>query len=679
MLSASSTLKSGNTFSSRLGSDSTTSATTTCAGGTEVIRALIDQLALGLQKWVGWQEGDKDVCCLKGTDGIGRECKCPSGGATCCNGGSGSSATPCHQCDKCGTSGKDGNNKCYLSAYNKENALWTKIVNGNTGKYPLVDIGSNGVVGSASSSTVDTVRAAQDVHLLARIFLGSVCLIWSGLSQLGFLTGGSGGTEKRWSQSSLHEICGDSAGLGSFMAAMGYDLERLNGSGGPGKAGTFVNGLLTKTVEWKDLSNGTNSSSVAEYYSIIYKKAEEAGKSTSKTEQICEQYPLLVLHILASGYFRAGSAGAKGVIPAPSAPQPAKAASSDTKKDDAPRKPRTIREILYWLSALPYSPAYKGLLGYGKERLERILKRPYGSSSTNNETQLKFYQDKRPHPITVDEYNLFAHFQAVTQYCPLVLIGIQGGLKGTDSTKEPAIHDLYANTECNFTYPTVPIQAYNQVVHYIRGLFYQLYFLRKQCAVKVAMGGKWRECRYGTNVVSKGVISWMCLGCDPMEHDRKSRVDKVKEGMERLVGVMKKFKKEWKGSALERRKEDLTGVKTALNGVFKDVYQSGSRNNFKKVIEDILRELAKKVKALEKVVNGLDKLNGATKKAQAALTAAQEALYGVQGMNSELDGEMGKGALEMGRLGVITAIHAPQGAILTKLDHSLRNLHGIFI
>ncbi|EDO07565.1 variant erythrocyte surface antigen-1 alpha subunit [Babesia bovis T2Bo] len=61
----------------------------------------------------------------------------------------------------------------------------------------------------------------------ARIFLGSVCLIWSGLSQLGWLTkGGSGsGNETRWKEGMLSK---EGDGLGSFMAAMGYNLERLN-------------------------------------------------------------------------------------------------------------------------------------------------------------------------------------------------------------------------------------------------------------------------------------------------------------------------------------------------------------------------------------------------------------------------------------------------------------------
>ncbi|EDO05635.1 variant erythrocyte surface antigen-1 beta subunit [Babesia bovis T2Bo] len=125
------------------------STTHTTYDNTEVIKALIDQLAQGLQKWVGWQEGDK--CCLKGETGIGGKCTC-AGGAACC--------------------GTDGGGQSEGEYY------WPTI---------------------SGDSTM--------VHLLARIFLGSVCLIWSGLSQLGFLTGSKFSTGKggsRWMQHALN-------------------------------------------------------------------------------------------------------------------------------------------------------------------------------------------------------------------------------------------------------------------------------------------------------------------------------------------------------------------------------------------------------------------------------------------------------------------------------------------
>eukprot|EP00371_Babesia_bovis_P000007 XP_001608622.1 variant erythrocyte surface antigen-1 [Babesia bovis T2Bo] len=395
-------------------SDST-SATSTCAGGTEVIGTLIDQLALGLEKWVGWQEGD--TCCLKGTEGIGRKCDCPGGvgvGGNCC-GTSGSGTTPCHQCGTCGPSGK---NKCYQSAYCRPT---TPPSSPPTAEFYWPTISSD----------------ADKVHLLARIFLGSVCLIWSGLSQLGFLTKeGSGGTEKRWKDDTLSDV---EKGLGSFMAAMGYDLERLNGSGGtggPAKTGDFVQQLLTgkhpdekKGIQWKEFQgDSTSKDSVAEYYSSIYEKAKTAVEKKLKTEQLCEQYPLLVLHILASGYFRAGSAGAKNVTP-PAKPAP----GSDTKKDTpSSRKPRTIREILYWLSALPYSEKYRKLVDRMKEKTDQV-------TNGSGETEIKLYDEKAAGnaSTTLQRKDITHYLLAACGYCPLVLIGIQGTIEREVKTDTP--------------------------------------------------------------------------------------------------------------------------------------------------------------------------------------------------------------------------------------------------
>ncbi|KAG6440187.1 variant erythrocyte surface antigen-1 beta subunit [Babesia bovis T2Bo] len=531
-----------------LSDGSSTSAASTCAGGTEVIKALIDQLAQGLQKWVGWQEKG-DECCLKGTDGIGRKCTCSTSGvAGCCTGAPG---TPCHDCTTCGPSGK---NKCYQSAYQRPN-------------------GQPSPPGPPTECYWPTISDKPDqVHLLARIFLGSVCLIWSGLSQLGFLTGKDG---ERWSQKgNLHEV---DKGLGSFMAAMGYDLERLNGSP-PGKnGGEFVHELLTgkdkdKGVPWKEFTTGASKDSVAEYYSSIYDNAQKA-LNNKKTEEICTKYPLLVLHILASGYFRAGSAGAKNIIAAkPSQPAPTtpKTTPDSTKKEDTPssRKPRTIREILYWLSALPYSEKYRDLVERMQQKAEQVTQ---GNGEKDkdkielhsegvNKTDL--YKDKITH-----------YLMAACGYCPLVLIGIQGTIekevkadtqapsagpaaaagakdnkcKKKYNEKKPSdecskcpsegkvcyrgyhlavkqfgpLHGMYANGLFGFDMEGSPAQCLDQLRIYVYHCFYQLYFLRKQCSTGVEVGGAgaktvlgWKSCRYGSGVNPSGGVSnqnpWRC-------------------------------------------------------------------------------------------------------------------------------------------------------------------------
>ncbi|EDO07146.2 variant erythrocyte surface antigen-1 alpha subunit [Babesia bovis T2Bo] len=454
--------------------------------------------------------------------------------------------------------------------------------------------------------TWEKLSTSSNRSKCARILLGSVCLIWSGLTYM-YWTGKYAKGSPYWNNHILDGTGLDDGTLSQWLQALGFPRDMLNNAGPKNRLDKVIwDGLRDKFflgfLEPKGLSdsgdvNDINGNTARAPFGMNYPgfvhtihrdsfntdQADVFPNGTSYSDTDTNQHKrgaLFKLYILSCAYFTGLQ---KKTIPT------------------TPNNPKTIREILYWLSALPYSQAYKDTLHYAKKRLEEVLKKP--DECDTEQQQLKFYQDKRPHPITVDVFNLFAHFQAVTQYCPLVLIGIQGGLKGTDSSTEPPIHALYANTECHFTYPTVPIQAYNQVVHYIRALFYQLYFLRKQCAVKVALGGKWRECRYGSGVLGKGVISWMCLGCSPMEHDRKKRVEKVNGDLKTVL----------KGTS-----GDLPGaLKELLQRIGEVVVQLGNAQEAlegkeKKAIQGVKREL-------EKAKGALDTAKGKLEKAKKAL------------------------------------------------------------
>eukprot|EP00371_Babesia_bovis_P000972 XP_001609619.1 variant erythrocyte surface antigen-1, beta subunit [Babesia bovis T2Bo] len=520
---------------------STGAASSTCAGGTEVIGALIDQLAQGLQKWVGWQDKG-DECCLKGagggvSEGIGRKCTCPGGGggAGCCSSASSGSC-------QCATAAS-GTNQCgYKSSY----------------KRPTTPPGS-----TTDLFLWTTLSDKPDqVHLLARIFLGSVCLIWSGLSQLGWLTRVENG---EWYNDTLSNV---NHGLGSFMAAMGYDLERLNQGGtGSAKTGTDVAEMLTgKDKAFPELKDGATKGSVAEYYSSIYEKAKEV--KDKKTESICKEYPLLVLHILASGYFRAGSAGANKVTPA----KPATTSSASV--TPSPRKPRTIREILYWLSALPYCDKYRELVQRMGDKTDLVT----NGSDDKNKIVLHGEGDGKKTDLHKDK--ITHYLMAACGYCPLVLIGIQGTIerevekpasggapaaapenrcpehskdrskrckladkKTQEAAQVPAapaapappangkltegqvcyggyhlevskfgpLHGMYANGLYGFDLGGSAAQCLDQLRIYVYHCFYQLYFLRKQCTVGVVNGSVlgWQSCRYGSGLRYTS-STWSC-------------------------------------------------------------------------------------------------------------------------------------------------------------------------
>ncbi|EDO07149.1 variant erythrocyte surface antigen-1 alpha subunit [Babesia bovis T2Bo] len=550
-----------------------------------------------------------DKCgCIKGgsSSHLGRGCtRCSGGSSThrCSCSGDGCTAESCKcalagKCCKCCCKGECGkcSDKCscmkddsyhcriYHDSYQSAYGEMSFISIYDSSDYRIRPVWSD-LKERGNGNTPSHRR-----HQCARIFLGSVCLIWSGITYMHW-TGKWDVTSPYWNNHILDGSGLDDGTLSQWLQALGFPKAMLNDKGPENRLDKVINidfvqkfylgfaDTSSNKGHGKDKDDNTFRNpagfNFGGFIHAINKGAFGGsvfqGNGTDPKIDQNKLGPLFKLYILSCAYFTGLQ-------------------KKSTKEITNTKNPKTIREILYWLSALPYSQAYPEILKHGKDRLEKVLKKP--EENSNETPTLAFLQEKRPHPITVHEYNLFAHFQAVTQYCPLVLIGIQGGLHSTTGTKEPPIHSLYANTECGFTYPTVSIQAYNQVVHYIRALFYQLYFLRKQCAVKVTCGGKWRECRYGSGVLGKGVVSWMCLGCNPMEHDRHYRVGKVKEELGKVVA---------KGGA-----KDIPGaLKEVLEKIGEVVVQLG---NAQEALEGRKGEEIKGVqKALGEAKAGLEK------------------------------------------------------------------------
>ncbi|EDO07797.2 variant erythrocyte surface antigen-1 alpha subunit [Babesia bovis T2Bo] len=584
-----------------------------------------------------------------GTCSAGKDCKCAKEGKCCkccCN--SGSCKDKCQKDAKCSCDKEDR----YRSAYPKTTRDWAD------GGFTLTWVQ---LVDTWMETKSDSRSASLRRHHCARILLGSVCLIWSGLTYM-YWTGKWAKGSPRWNNHILDGSGLDDGTLSQWLQALGFPRDMINNSGPRNRWDAVIwdgfRGMLY--LGFPDTGNGSpvhggdyndntfRNPAGMNYAGYIHTVDRGAfcskatvfnnGTTSITEENINKCGALYKLYILSCAYFTGLQ-------------------QKDTPQADN-KTPRTIREILYWLSALPYSQAYKDTLDYAKEVLKKVAPDVQGTKT------LSFLQTGRTAPITVHEYNLFAHFQAVTQYCPLVLIGIQGGIhssKSTDSTKEPPIHSLYANTECNFTYPTVSIQAYNQVVHYIRALFYQLYFLRKQCAMKVAQGGKWRECRYGKDVVSKGVISWMCLGCSPMEHDRTKRVDKVKEELGKVVKKVKLLEGE-KADGIEKAKALLVAIGDV-------VVQLG---NAQEALEGKKTEGINAVK--EKLTEAKGELEGAKEKLDEALTGNGGGSSGIlKDLEGKLDTATGGKEVDPGKNEVSKAIHKVW-EVLKEMEKQLKEV-----
>ncbi|GFE55892.1 variant erythrocyte surface antigen beta subunit, putative [Babesia ovis] len=85
-----------------------------------------------------------------------------------------------------------------------------------------------------------------------------------------------------------------------------------------------------------------------------------------------------------------------------------------------------------------------------------------------------------------------------------------------------AIHDLYANMQFYFSYPLSETQSYYLLQDCLVALYYQMYFVRRQCDRGNTFGNGWGYCKYGDGVEcddegvggvdgnGKGCTSWIC-------------------------------------------------------------------------------------------------------------------------------------------------------------------------
>ncbi|CDR94795.1 RIBOSOME BINDING PROTEIN-1, putative [Babesia bigemina] len=162
--------------------------------------------------------------------------------------------------------------------------------------------------------------------------------------------------------------------------------------------------------------------------------------------------------------------------------------------------PRTVREMLCWLSDLPHALGYANLINY-------ILNLFEGSESI----------EAIPESISSDDVT-----EALSQSCShasSVLAGIEGPVP-IDLNK---LHYERYGAPLMY-YSEDPYTLLCQLLSYVYATYHQLSFLRTQCRRDSDQGG-WRECQYGKNV--KASEYWLCTkdpldpmklqshGCDP--------------------------------------------------------------------------------------------------------------------------------------------------------------------
>ncbi|GFE55586.1 variant erythrocyte surface antigen alpha subunit, putative [Babesia ovis] len=340
------------------------------------------------------------------------------------------------------------------------------------------------------SSLKSISNKAADLMTCAKILMGAIPLVFSGLSYLYW-----------WSVRGSVKgdtTTGDNYLLCQFMKRCGFDTSMLQGHNG-NKLHELIrdcNILGNRQTPGQGTStNDTSGKSFAQYLDQLRQKTTS---DTDKMKSQLAENALIKLNILCAGYFR-------------SLHRPQDLHSRN------PRTPRTVREILYWLTSLPYCPVYRVLIKKIKDMFRRV--------GSGKDGSITFYSGNNK-SCTISDENCTTFLLAGALAAPLVLLSIQdtieslvpkvGGGKG-DSTRID-IHDMYANYLFKFSYPVTETQSYYLLQDCLVALYFQLYFLKQQCNWNRSDGFDWTRCKYGNGVDCDGCPSWICQVGDRTAH-----------------------------------------------------------------------------------------------------------------------------------------------------------------
>ncbi|GIX62671.1 uncharacterized protein BcabD6B2_21060 [Babesia caballi] len=341
--------------------------------------------------------------------------------------------------------------------------------------------------------------------ICAKIFMGCVPMIFSALSYL-YWRCDQPVNQGGWMGSGLK-----SAGpLKNFMVGMGYKPselnERMKGSE------IFESIEQEKLKDFFDAMTKAKSASVERFQKeekkkeILYPSYRSSVSASSPTyleflEEIRKkapekldnhETPLSTLYYCAACYFQCLHTNN---------------ATRFTKT------PQSIRELLYFLAALPFSPSYESLNDHVSTLLQNLASQP--TKLTDAELMIPVADSgiQSPHN-TLSAAELKDH---LTTSCSLSLtvLGIIQGHGASENPNKPWLHECFSNSAFYLNYPSSGPTLFSSLSSYTYALQFQLYFLYAQCAGTYSEECGWRGCKYGSTVKSENVTSHICsAGCD---------------------------------------------------------------------------------------------------------------------------------------------------------------------
>ncbi|ORM42294.1 uncharacterized protein BXIN_1534 [Babesia sp. Xinjiang] len=387
--------------------------------------------------------------------------------------------------------------------------LATFIGYNSSGELTGCGIGNDAVVYNKAPAG-DTYQSAYTVNgkwdkdannggnngLCARIFLGCVPLIFSGLSYFywqcsGDESGVIGGlrwvcTSEKGKLKSHHDINDPNSPLGTYMVSMGYDTKQLQHQ----RIDEYVGKLFRNDIKIVEPFKGAMDLYSGNPCPFYFKKLLEASfkEFEDANTKVTGAYSPFIKEIL-----------------------------NNTKNGD--RSSQTA--ITTPLSTLYVASQYhfSSIFANGDSIQVRCINNSddvptlLGKKGT---TKIEFVTGKSPADVIDLELSSITHHLLTPCFnAAFVLLTIQGTLtfeKGTDTI---SLYSIYSNTAFGLHFPNSVNQWFGVLWEVIYHLLVQLYFIWERCRVCLLEGCGWRYCGYGYGINVGEMTYWICQNDKP--------------------------------------------------------------------------------------------------------------------------------------------------------------------
>ncbi|GIX62390.1 extracellular matrix-binding ebh [Babesia caballi] len=181
----------------------------------------------------------------------------------------------------------------------------------------------------------------------------------------------------------------------------------------------------------------------------------------------------------------------------------------------AVRVPKTIREMLYFLAALQFSPQYEALDSYVTEYFRTLLGKQSEDRTDDFDLKLQVADSGlSTADNTLSAADLKSYLTSTFHLAPALLGVIQDHSASDDSkSDDPWLDSLFSNSQFNLSIPSSGAILFSALSNYTYALHFQLSFLYIQCRNTYTVECGWRDCRFGKDI-NKGstnpVLSHIC-------------------------------------------------------------------------------------------------------------------------------------------------------------------------